>query len=364
MSLKIRWLPLLTLMAAGAAGCDDGPTGPSGTAFDPQSTDETVQTLHAELNADGDVLTSLTLAGAALAEQGVASIVLPRDLAEPVAPLAAQMIQASGTSGSAAVEPAFPVELYGTVFEWSVDLGNYALASPTGAPEKTVRFKMYAVNPVTGQPVVPLVEVGYIDITDLGTDVMTGVRVYAAADELSDPWVDYTILATYSLAGADITLTIGADGFISDGSEILRFDMSETATFLTASEIITIDVRYSVWLDGYPATVTVGLYTELDTASATPVETADLSLVITEGSERVELLVTLAVDNTLSGVLLYNGAPALTVSGTEGDPVFTRVDDQPLTTADVAALLAMYDLAEDVLDLAEALFRPFSGASV
>ena len=37
----------------------------------------------------------------------------------------------------------------------------------TGAPANGVRFLLYAVDPVTFQPVEPLVEAGYVDITDL-----------------------------------------------------------------------------------------------------------------------------------------------------------------------------------------------------
>jgi hypothetical protein len=359
---KLGWLPLAAVIVVGATACDSESTGPSGTDFDPQSTEETVQSLQAELNADGDILASLALAGSTLAAQGAVSIVLPRHLEEPATPFAAQMVQGYALSGAA--EPAFPVELYGTVFEWSVDLGTYVLSSLTGAPDQTVRFIMYAINPITGQPVAPLVEIGYVDITDIGTDLTTGVRVYAAADEVTDPWVDYAIEASYTVEGENLAVEVTADGFISDGTETLRFDLSETAALLAASETISVDVLYALWLDGQPARVSVDLHTVLDFSSEVVVEAATVGVIITSGTDTVELDMTLATDNTLSGVIDYNHAPAIYITGTEGDPVFQRVDDQPLTADDIAALLQMYDLLGDVLDLAESLFQPLNGASI
>src|SRR6185437_6383624 len=64
---------------------------------------------------------------------------------------------------------AIPEQYLGTTFVWDAGTSGYVAFNLTSAPSDGVRFLLYAVDPVLLQPVEPLVETGYVDITDHGT---------------------------------------------------------------------------------------------------------------------------------------------------------------------------------------------------
>ena len=67
----------------------------------------------------------------------------------------------TGTQG-----PIIPDAVTGTTFEWNADSAGYVATAREGAPANGIRFIVYAIDPLTGDPVLPLVETGYVDIMD------------------------------------------------------------------------------------------------------------------------------------------------------------------------------------------------------
>jgi len=356
---SLRWMPLAAVAAFVMTACSDGGTGPAGTDFDPQATDQATQNLQASLNNDSDMMVSLGLAGEGLAAAGGVSMIVPRRLDGPATPFSAQVVRDMTLSGSL-MEPIFPSNLLGATFEWSFDLDRYAPTERAGAPANGVRFVLYAINPLTRRPAEPLSEVGFLDLTDEGDASSTRLGIHAESGGAA--LVDYFIDVSYALLGdQDIRVTVTADGYISDGQEQLDFLLTESATLLGSTETILLDVSYELSLAGESVSVRLDVSGEFDFSGDTPVDAATAQLSIHDGPDHVVFDMTLQADNTLSGVIDYNGAPAMYISGTEADPVFTRADGEPLTAEDVAALLALYDLLEDVFDVTENLFSPFGG---
>jgi hypothetical protein len=350
---------LAGLLAFGLGACSDsGPAGPSGTDFDPEATAQALANVQSELDSDSDVLMSLALVGPALQAEGGASIVLPRQLDGPVTPMAAQVARAYALSGSAAA-PIFPSNLLGVTFTWDPGLGRYAVSQLTGAPANGVRFILYAMDPLTRQPVLPLVEIGFVDLTDESDAAATRLGVYAESGGVA--LIDYVIEGSYATVGQDIAVTLDAAGYFSDGSVRLDFDLSQSATISQTSQTISLDVQYNLSVAGADLSVALDLTGEFSFAQDGGPETAAATLTINNGSDQVVMTLDLAADNTLSGVINYNGAPAVLISGTEADPVFTRPDGEPLTQADMTALTDIFGLLEDVFDFAENLFEPFQG---
>lgn len=360
---NLKWVTLLAVFAVGTAACsDDGSTGLSGGDFDPQSAQQATENLQAQLNSDSDVMVGLGLAAEGLAQVGVVSMVMPREPGRAVTPMAAQVLHGYTLSGSSA-EPIFPSNLLGVTFEWNFDLGRYDISVRAGAPTNGVRFILYAINPLTRQPADPLNEVGFLDLTDEGDASATRLGIYAESGGTA--LVDYFIEVSYALLGAqDFSVTLGAEGYVSDGFEQLDFVLDQTATFLGTSETVSLDVSYWLSLAGEDVSVNLDLSGEFTFTGESPVETATARLTIRNGTEVVVLDLSLAADNTLDGVITYNGAPAINISGTEADPVFARADGEPLTAADITALVELYDLLGDVFDIAEDLFQPFEGMGV
>ena len=357
---NLRWMPLVAVLALAAGACDDNGTNPVNPLdFDPVATEQAVQDLQSRLNDDSDMMVSLGLVSEGLGMQMGASWVMPRELDRAAAPFSAQFVRNYALSGSAA-EPVFPPELLGTTFEWNFTEGHYVPTERTGAPTNGLRFVLYAIDPITHQPTEPLVETGHLDLTDEGTASTTRLGLEAVSG--TETLIDYFIELGYLLLGGDdISVTVLAEGFISDGVDRLDFALSQGATLLSSTETIEMDLVYSLALAGQNVSVTVEMHGEFDFSGENPIEAASVELRVQNGTEFVDFAMALSADNSLTGVIKYNGVDVVYVSGTEGDPVFESATGEPLTLEEVAALVELFDIIDDVFDLVDDLFEPFGG---
>jgi len=359
---NLRWMPMIGVLALAAGACSDNGTDPVNPGdFDPVATEQAVQDLQSRLNSESDMMVSLGLVSQSLGMQMGASRVLPRELNRAPVPFSAKVIQGFSMSASA-VAPVFPPELLGVTFEWNFTEGNYAPTARAGAPVDGIRFILYAIDPVTRVPVEPPVETGFLDLTDEGVGDVLRVGLYAESGGTA--LVDYFIELTYALVGQDIDVTASAEGFISDGQNQLDFALSQGATLLGATETLEMNLVYALSLAGQDVSVTVEMHGEFDFAGETPIDAATVDLRVQNGTEFVDFEMTLATDNNLTGVIQYNGVTVVNISGTEADPVFTRADGEALTLEEVAALVDLFDMIDDVLDLVENLFEPFGSFGV
>lgn len=360
---NLRWMPLVAVLALAAGACSDDGTSPVDPAnFDPVATELAVQDLQSQLNRDSDIMVSLGLASEGLGLQMGASRVLPVELDRAPVPFSAQFVRSYSMSAGAA-EPVFPPELLGTTFEWNFTEGHYVPTARTGAPADGIRFILYAIDPITRVPVEPLVETGYLDLTDEGGQTSTRLGIMAVSG--GQTLVDYYIALSYTLINqTDITATVTAEGFISDGQDQLDFLLTQGATLLGSTNTIEMDVVYALSVAGQSASVTVEMHGEFDFSGETPIEAVAAKLRVHNGTEFVDFEMTLAADNSLDGVIKYMGVTVVEIGGTEGDPVFTKADGTDLTLDEVAALVDLFDMIEDVFDLVEDLFQPFGGSGL
>jgi hypothetical protein len=352
-------MPLVAVLALAAGACDDNGTNPVNPLdFDPVATEQAVQDLQNRLDDDSDMMVSLGLVSEGLGMQMGASWVMPRELDRAAAPFSAQYVRNYALSGSAA-EPVFPPELLGTTFEWNFGEGHYVPTERAGAPTNGLRFVLYAIDPLTRQPTEPLVETGHLDLTDEGTDSTTRLGLEAVSG--SETLIDYFIELSYLLLGNDISVTVAAEGFISDGADRLDFVLSQGATLLSSTESIEMDLVYALSLAGENVSVTVEMHGEFDFSGENPIEAANVELRVQNGTEFVDFEMGLNADNSLTGVIKYNGVDVVYISGTEGDPVFESATGEPLTLEEVAALVDLFNMIDDVFDLVDDLFEPFGG---
>ena len=109
----------------------------------------------------------------------------------------------------------------------------------------------------------------------------------------------------------------------------LDFVLSQGATLLGSTETIEMDLVYSLSLAGQNASVTVGMHGEFDFSGENPIESANVELRVQNGTEFVDFEMALNADNSLDGVIKYNGVDVVYISGTEGDPVFESATGEP-----------------------------------
>jgi hypothetical protein len=142
----------------------------------------------------------------------------------------------------------FPPALVGKTFEWDFTAQQYDTTARAGAPSNGVRFILYAIDPLTGDPAAPApgTEVGYIDLKDEGSISQPKVHVIVAGVGGAPVYVDYTVsISSQSQAQAKINTA----GYITNGagsSDSLRFNGAITLSASTTSISVTEDVSFDV----------------------------------------------------------------------------------------------------------------------
>jgi predicted small lipoprotein YifL len=228
------------LLSLALAGCGKD-TGPS--EFDPQGTtadvaeahDAFVSTQASSFAAIGTDI-STVLNGAPIVASS-AALISPRPSAASaryarLLPGAAPRIQASVA--------AIPSEVLGSTFAWDEETDTYAATDLSGAPSNGVRFLLYAIDPVTLRPVEPVVEVGYVDVTDQSTAATAAFRVKVV--DGSVVYLDYSVSAT----GTESSGLITVSGYASNGSARANFNLKNTISQNSGGLLLSLDYRLSV----------------------------------------------------------------------------------------------------------------------
>ncbi len=117
-----------------------------------------------------------------------------------------------------------PPEYLGTTFVWDVDTDTYVASDLSGAPSNGVRFLLYAVNPATQQPIEPVVEVGYVDLTVSQTN--TSITAHAIVVSGGVTYLDYAVVATAGTSSASFSVS----GYVTNGTDRVNFDLEMRGT--------------------------------------------------------------------------------------------------------------------------------------
>ncbi|MCU0621177.1 MAG: hypothetical protein MUC69_06725 [Gemmatimonadales bacterium] len=247
--------------------------------------------------------------------------------------------------GVASVE-VLPPSVLGLTFVFDPATERYVASTRTGAPANGVRFVLYTVNPVTGEPAEPLQEVGYADIVDEGTASTTSLRTTVVSGGTT--YLDYRVDVTAGL-NSGVALV---DGFVTNGVDRVNFDLrnevrvgsgiSATLDYLLA--VPTRDVTFD-WQVALSDILSEDAVTEVDLQMAGP-----------HGDVRLAGEV-VGLDGVLA--VTVNGEPfALVTVSAENPPLFTDPNGNPLTPAEQEALRRIFDLIEDGADVFEDLLDP------
>jgi len=247
-------------LAVFSAACSDNAVAPK-SPVDPQATAAELAALGSVFNAAP--LQSLsaispavtTTAAAPLRALALAGSTNPLRSSARLRPYAdridgarmfSRLLPEMSASGVAAL---FPPALAGKTFEWNFTLSQYDTTARTGAPTNGVRFILYAIDPLTGNPAGPApgTEVGYIDLKDETGSGSPKVHVIVAGVGGTPVYVDYTV----RIGGQSPTsVTINTSGYITNGADSpdsLRFDGAITAALAGNNGFsVTEDVSFDV----------------------------------------------------------------------------------------------------------------------
>ncbi len=152
-----------------------------------------------------------------------------------------QLVPAVTTVSAAAL---FPPDVIGKTFEWNTTFSDYEATARAGAPSNGVRFILYAIDPLTGQPAAPLVEVGYVDLMDESSGTTAKLHVIVAGVSGSPVYADYTV-AIESISATSGKVSVR--GYITKGGpDVLNFQGSLTVSGNQTSASIVQDVSLDV----------------------------------------------------------------------------------------------------------------------
>lgn len=306
---------LVAVCTATLIGCGDSTSPSNATLSDPSGLSSDVQSLGTPFQAPAfQSMSAISGGSAPLARTtGLLAALSPLEPAsQPLAmaakpALAVRALRPSFVTAPTGPGSLIPATYWGHVFVWDATSSQYVDGGGSGGPATGVRFTLYALNPLTGQPATPLNPIGWADLTDESTTTQFKLGVVVA--DPTTTYADYVVSATTTAS----SLLAEATGYITDGTHRLDFANSVSAT----SSQVGLD--YSLALN-QPA-VSAHLVATLAVGSSTSILSATFS--VTRGSETVVLSGTLTATQTQSGftasaqfVVTVNGAQFATITGT------------------------------------------------
>lgn len=350
------WAAVLVVSALVSACGDDDPSTPDFTAESADQMADAAASVMGPIDANEAVGLSLGNAFGALVGMGgggTLSAMLPFDAAARVAgsPLTAlrsmrTQVPAAMTAASAASMAGvlIPEEVLGTTFVWSAE-GGYVASEQAGAPSDGVRFIYYAVDPIFGGPVQPLNALGHIDFVDASTASAARLEVQVVRDQGNLTLVDYFVQGGIVGNLQTTTVTLGSEGFVTDGSEQVDFDFSwvleagETTSTSTTDMLIENDSENA------------SLHVAFEAFDAEASGTQSGAFTVRQGSNTAVFdidgeyaIVGETYVGSVEGSLSFNGADVVIFSGDEEGPEFTRPDGSALTSLEIDALQRMWEM--------------------
>jgi hypothetical protein len=322
---------LAALALTALAGCGKDSTAPD-APFDPAGTSSDIGALEASFD-------SPATAGFAAAADAIGDVLGETPAAAAVKAMPTKALIAGGKPGaghyaatlakvyarpSSGITPSLSTaaildEHLGVTFTRDPETLEYGPSDRTGAPQDGVRFIVYAVDPISGAVIAPLVEVGYADIVTTETISAATVRIELVSGGVT--YLDYAVGVT----GSASQLTVTISGFVSNGDDRVNFDLD---THLT-------DTSFGV---DYTLTVPTrgGFRIDFEAESTEGSMTATLEARGPHGSVTIsgtQTTTSATFDVEVNGELFAT----ITTSGSE-PPVITGADGEPLTEAEMQAL--------------------------
>lgn len=335
---RIAWLPALGTAVVFTA-CDGG------TPFDPIALNQAAQEVVAAMeNSEasesmGVLGPKMTVGAAAMVAATIPDGELLTGSPQSWTQGMVETLQRAG-GGLGVRSPAdhiIPQTVFGTTFTYDTQTQQYQPSGDAGAPSNGVRFRLYAV--ASGAVVEPLQDIGFVELTEgpgstLGLNVVVGNLL------------DYEASATL----ASTSISLSAQGFISDGTTQVDFDLS-----LEVSGTTGVTVDYAVEVPANDVGIRLQISGNLDLVGTA-------TITINHQGSNVVLKVTGGLESgPVSGTIEHNGDVVVNISGTLASLVFTNATGSPLTTPEVDALKSLAAFIDELfVAFARLLFPAFA----
>jgi hypothetical protein len=340
----------LTLAGCGGESIPDAPFNPSGTSADLEAMNSTFGSPTFASFSTFSLLFDAALGGPPLISTSVAALDVRGKTTEGMRAAAARSAQRIGAllqqrpaKGFSASMMAIPAAAAGKTFVYDVATSSYVASDQPLLASNTVRFILYAVDPVTFAPVEPLVETGHVDLIDLSAGTTQAARVLVVSGNTT--YMNYTVSASSSTSSGRVTVI----GYVTDGITQANLNVSATLTFtggLTLAYSLDLPQR-DVSID---ITVNVSDTTNPDSPININVLMRGPNGTITIGGQFTTTTGTLHV--SISG----HAFATITTNGTT--TTITRNDGTPLADDELLALNNIFELQAGAFGSFDQMFAP------
>jgi len=242
----------------------------------------------------------------------------------------------------------------GSVYTWNTSTDSYQQSATTGGPSNGVRFILYAVDPLTDMPSLPLTQVGYVDLMDesTGSAAILHVKVNNTGGIIT--YLDYI----FTGSGSSTNFSASASGTVTNGlsgsaNKTLSFNVSITG----GSSSETLSSTYT--LNNPAVTVTEGL-TVADNGTTL---TLTVNFTFSRTGETVNAQGTIAINDadgsgTVNVTFKVNGSTYATLTGNVNSPSLARSGGGQLSGAEQDALGHLFIAAADISEKTGEIFNP------
>ncbi len=262
----------------------------------------------------------------------------------------AQRLLDAGRSGAwvgSVASPRLPQSALGKTYVFDVNLHRYVPAADRiGAPANGVRFILYAVNPITHEPIID-VEVGHADLLDIGAARPSGIGLRLLVVSQGQTFLDYTVF----LDGSETAGSLSAAGFLTDGATRLEFQIMARGRNVGSTAMMDIDFHFEIPDRGFSATG------KLEGTHSLTGETQRVNLAVRTGQTTIGYSVS-GNSQVVDATILVDGQVFATVRGDHRNPVILGAGGRQLTAEEVKALGRLVQLAGEVFEIFGHLLRP------
>ena len=338
------------------AGCTsnsnpDAPFNPAGTSADleavgsgfasPTFSSFSVLSVKFDAALGGAPIISTSAAAMEIGRRGNSGKV--RTAAVQSARRLAAMMARPRQQGAGASMMAIPASVAGKTFEYDLATSAYVVSSRPLLASNTVRFILYAIDPVTLAPVSPLVETGSVDLVDRTAGVTQAAEVVVVSG--STTYLDYTITATSTAASGRVTVT----GYVTDGAVQANVTLRSVLTFTGG-----LTLNYSLRVPDRDVAIDLAL-SATDIAQQTGTLTVNLTIRGPNGTVGM----TGQFTNT-TGLLhvRINGAAFATITTNGTTTTITRDDGQPFSDDEMGAMNRVFEMQAGAFITVDEMLAP------
>jgi hypothetical protein len=352
-----RSVVTVALLSAAVIGCSndplaDAPFNPAGTSADLEAMNSSFSSPTFESFSTFSWMFGDALGGSPIISHSVSALSIRgkstanvREAAARVASRMAAMMSTPRAEGLSTSEAAMaiPATVAGKTFVYDAASTTYVPSDRPLLASNKVRFILYEVEPGTFAPRIPLVETGYVDLTDLSQSTTQSARIQVISG--STTYIDYTVTGSSGVSSARVTVM----GYVTDGTTQANITMRSVMS-LTSGLTLT----YSVNVPSRNVSISLSMGISSLTVPGTPI-TVNMTLRGPNGTVSItgQFTETAGAFN-----IRINGDAFATISVTNASVSITRIDGAPLTEDEYTAVNGVFEMQDGAFGSFDQMMAP------